>query len=695
MPTLPCTYFPFAFAIAATLLPSYASAFSEEDFLSDIPEVASATRISQPLDDVPVATSLITRQIIEASGMIEIPELLRLVPGFQVYPTNHNKYAVTYHGESSEFPNDLEVRINGRPVYVPLLSTVDWNSLGITLDDIEYIEVVRGSNVPSYGSNALMGAINIVTRSPISQPQNRVTFTAGPDKRRDYTATLSNQHENAQYRLSLSGQKNNGFDFQRDGEEVYQGNLQVTLTPTLYDTFDFSAGFSQGSIVTGQGELSQYDDRDHISSYQHLQWKHESDPFNEYTLQLFHNFLSLKTPSYWASDLLGDPGLQQLNAQLAYLEQQYGDAYPFPSSHVSDFRTLTKGENGSVHVYGGELQLTQRPTTELTLASGVGFRYEDARSDSFIPEAKSVHEENYYAFSNIEWQQTAKLLWNLGVMAEFKTTTDDPAISVRGGANYHIDDTTTVRASLTQAFRTPSLLEQNAETAYVFPEGVPFDYQLKKSDQLKSEKLDAVELGLFLKHPTLHGFTDIKLFFEDSRDGIEGWFFYSDLDLATLAQGYPDEERQLRNSKDYRNRGVEVQTFLQPTPKDLINLAYSYNDISGVLQRGDIRDHKPDRDLSAVAPKHTLSLLYNRRFSPTFDAGFILTHMSKVQWEGSSLHDDFTSLDVKFTQQFPISSGERVSATLMIENLWDAKYSEFHRNNAQERKIYLILSLDF
>lgn len=62
---------------------------------------------------------------------------------------NGNTFAVTYHGLAYEYPRKLEVLIDGRSVYRPLLSNVDWANLGIAVSDMEQIEVIRGPNTPT------------------------------------------------------------------------------------------------------------------------------------------------------------------------------------------------------------------------------------------------------------------------------------------------------------------------------------------------------------------------------------------------------------------------------------------------------------------------------------------------------------------------------------------------------------------
>ena len=58
--------------------------YSEEYFFEEVPVVLSATRLSQPLEDIPASITVIDKQMIRASGALEVPDLLRLVPGFQV-----------------------------------------------------------------------------------------------------------------------------------------------------------------------------------------------------------------------------------------------------------------------------------------------------------------------------------------------------------------------------------------------------------------------------------------------------------------------------------------------------------------------------------------------------------------------------------------------------------------------------------
>ncbi|MCZ7653087.1 MAG: Plug domain-containing protein [Rhodocyclaceae bacterium] len=94
-----------------------------------------------PLADAPGAVTIIDRDLIKASGAREVVDLLRLVPGFQVGAAYSSTPAVAYRGLADEYSRHVQVLVDGRSVYSPyFLGSITWNSLRLSLDDIERIE---------------------------------------------------------------------------------------------------------------------------------------------------------------------------------------------------------------------------------------------------------------------------------------------------------------------------------------------------------------------------------------------------------------------------------------------------------------------------------------------------------------------------------------------------------------------------
>jgi iron complex outermembrane receptor protein len=142
--------------------------------------VSIASKNQQPISETPSAVFVISHEEIRRSGMQSIPELLRKVPGLEVARADANQWAISSRGFNGIFANKLLVMMDGRTVYDPLNSGVYWNEQDYPLEDIERIEVIRGPGATLWGSNAVNGVINIVTRS--AQESQGVLLSGGTSK---------------------------------------------------------------------------------------------------------------------------------------------------------------------------------------------------------------------------------------------------------------------------------------------------------------------------------------------------------------------------------------------------------------------------------------------------------------------------------------------------------------------------------
>jgi iron complex outermembrane receptor protein len=136
--------------------------------LANLP-VTSATKTNQALSDAPAALYVITHDEIVRSGAMTIPDMLRLAPNLYVAQTSAHSWVVTARGFAGNladqaFANKLLVLIDGRTVYNPLFSGVDWDSQDVMPEDIDRIEVISGPGATLWGANAVNGVINIITR---------------------------------------------------------------------------------------------------------------------------------------------------------------------------------------------------------------------------------------------------------------------------------------------------------------------------------------------------------------------------------------------------------------------------------------------------------------------------------------------------------------------------------------------------
>jgi iron complex outermembrane receptor protein len=150
---------------------------SLEDLLNI--EVTSVSKKEQKLSTTAAAIFVITQEDIRRSGATTIPDVLRMAPGVNVAQVNANTWAISIRGFNDIYANKVLVLIDGRSVYNPTFSGVNWDELDVPLEDIERIEVIRGPGGTIWGANAMNGVINIITKSTKSTQGGLISAGTG------------------------------------------------------------------------------------------------------------------------------------------------------------------------------------------------------------------------------------------------------------------------------------------------------------------------------------------------------------------------------------------------------------------------------------------------------------------------------------------------------------------------------------
>lgn len=142
--------------------PSDLLALSLEE-LGDLP-VISASRRTDRLADTPASVHVIHGDELRALGIRSLAEALRLAPTLHVARVNARGYAISARGFTTTLSNKMLVMIDGRPIYTPLFAGVLWDAQDPLVEEIERIEIVSGPGASVWGSNAVNGVINVITR---------------------------------------------------------------------------------------------------------------------------------------------------------------------------------------------------------------------------------------------------------------------------------------------------------------------------------------------------------------------------------------------------------------------------------------------------------------------------------------------------------------------------------------------------
>jgi iron complex outermembrane receptor protein len=142
-------------------------------------QVTTVSKKEQKLSEAGAAVFVISQEDIRRSGATNIPDLLRLVPGIHVAQLDANIWAISVRGFTDRYGDKVLVLIDGRSVYSPLTSGVNWDQQDVPLEDIDRIEVIRGPGGTVWGANAVNGVINIITKSAKDTQGGLASGTAG------------------------------------------------------------------------------------------------------------------------------------------------------------------------------------------------------------------------------------------------------------------------------------------------------------------------------------------------------------------------------------------------------------------------------------------------------------------------------------------------------------------------------------
>ncbi|MCW8911318.1 MAG: TonB-dependent receptor plug domain-containing protein, partial [Gammaproteobacteria bacterium] len=219
---------------------------TENDYFGDLPVVLTTTRLKQSKKNSPTATTIIDREMIEASGFTEIADLLRLAPGMLVnYDSGHIANA-GYQFLYDRYRVRLQVLVDGMSVYTPLFGEMPWTQLGITIDDIDRIEVIRGPSSASYGPNAMTGVISIITKHAVLDSGISLKANQGSMGRSEQFLTMGDTSGNLDYKLSLAARKDDGFENRYDEKDLgvayFRGDYQATDNDVVTFYFNYSSG---------------------------------------------------------------------------------------------------------------------------------------------------------------------------------------------------------------------------------------------------------------------------------------------------------------------------------------------------------------------------------------------------------------------------------------------------------------------
>lgn len=432
-------------------------------------EVTSVSKKSQKLSATAAAIYVITQDDIRHSGALNIPDLLRMVPGVNVARINGNTWAISARGFNEHFSDKLLVMIDGRSVYTPTFSGVYWDSVDMPLEDIERIEVIRGPGGSSWGANAVNGVINIISKEAFQTRGGMITGGGGNLQQGFGTIQYGNQlRKKTDYRI-----------FTRYFNQTHMNGL------TSNDGADqwgiFRAGFRTDSRLTSADKLTL-----------------QGDLYTGREGQTIPQFTSLANPGTYLATLAPaiSGGYFQTSWNRDYSNgsastlQFYFDRYhrggmfnETRNTFNVDFQhRLTWGRRQEI-VWGSAYRNS-------TLNSAGNFSFSLVPADLTTQLFSSFVQDEFALIPN-------RLSFTAGTKLEHNYYTGWGVLPSARLA-WKVSERTTAWAAISRAIRTPSSFDTAPLThpaGSIGPGGVPIVFQIEGNPGVRNEDLLAYEAG--------------------------------------------------------------------------------------------------------------------------------------------------------------------------------------------------------
>jgi outer membrane receptor protein involved in Fe transport len=630
------------------------------------PVVVSGTRDQRAVGDLPVSATVVTREEIINSPGRSIEENLRALAGVQLVPDNSAMLfplqpTISIRGMGvGDTADRVLVLIDGIPLNGGFFGNILWNR--VPKEMVERVEVVRGASSSLYGSYAMGGVVNIVTRVP-TQRSGSLDASYGQQNSVSSNLWYSDALPDKRAALAVNGNFYDTDGFFRHEERPpvegrqsarlynFQGRGNLTLAPSVkaFLRAGYNSQASNGPFQLEETDTAIADvstgvdvDADQVglfnvrAFYAHEDYRVDNVDVPEPTVSFVSNRHQTTSNDYgisgqWskalgllASRLLAGVDFRRVHGKD---DQDVFNAPGVFASHI-----VGEGIQTSVGVFG---ELSVRPLPKLELLGNLRF--------------------DYFLDSN------GKITTD-GVRQNFSDR-DLTVWSPRFAARYQIVDQIAVRGAYYQGFRAPSLAElyRSFET--------PTFRGLSNPD-LKEERTWGGDLGLEYQWWRLSG--QINGFYNEVKD------FVGSVEVPDVVDKFTVQASNVAKTRAY---GMELVVNTQIT-RDL-SFIVNYTLMNATVIEGPLKNNKVE---GAPHDSASFSLLYRAPFGLAFNGRARYIGETFQDISNEAVQDAHWVFDLYLSYQM----FKHLQAFFGITNVFDQKYiaDGFGQSLAAPRQVY-------
>jgi len=526
----------------------YASPETDDASLSDLlkTKIYSASKKPEDGRKSPAAQYVITEEDLKQMNVRHLADALRTVPGLQVSKISNNKWMVASRGFGEQFSNKLLVLIDGRPAYTTLFSGVVWDQQDVPIQDIKQIEVIRGPGATMWGSNAVNGVINVITKSSEETIGTKVTTTTG----------FTDGGENQTVIEATHGAR-------LDEESTMRGTVKLRSDPSytpVRKTNNFDDDWQGGSANLRYDAKTESNESLTVQGNTYLNSSEQTYTFPSLVAAPF----TLRTTGSekskggnllvnWTKGLSNDESIN-LKGYVDYFDWSYSES-------------TAKMVNANAEAQYDFLLFDSWETL-----SSIGYKVssDNINNGSYLtytPDSYTAHFLDLLLQTKVPLIEK-KLFLTAGSRLETNSYTD-LALSPSVKLSYEPSPLVMLWSSWSRAHRIPSRGTYHLTTLLA---GTPGGFvAFVPNSDFDSEEVDAYEAGVRIN--PLRGLQLDTAVFYDRYEKLRTF-------EPTTAFGNISNPRILRNSGGAETHGIEVSAAYQTTPDLRFNAGYSYHKLS-------------------------------------------------------------------------------------------------------------------
>ncbi len=519
-------------------------------FITETP-IVSASKYVQLISDLPIKAEIIPASSFSKNDFTNLEDALRYVPGINM--TDDQISIRGSSGYSRGAGSRVMLTLDGIPFYTGDTGETIWEVIPTAI--IKDVEIIKGAASSLYGSSAIGGVINVLTKDFSSQPVTYFKSGIGFYNKPSYNEwNWSNQYRSFNSLTIGHSQKINKFSFgislsRLEDNSYRQNNFSKKYLGFLKAKYDFSSLSSLTML------LNTFNKR----SGNFVYWKDSRN--------------ALVPPD-------ADQGQRvSTNRHLLGLiyKNIYSDKFYYEARASYYYTNWDDGSqannNSTTNLYRGEFQTTYKPLEDAVLVSGIEASNTNVHSNIFGNRSSNsfgVYSQIDYDLSKL-WKGTLGLRYDYTKIDSIKSNS---AFSPKAGINFKPFTNLILRAFAGTGFRAPTLAEAFTSTT---SNGVT----IKPNPKLKPESSFNAEVGVNYQLNSIVNFdasifqnelydfiepgvdaTDGKIKFDNvTRARVQGFEFVSNLTFLNNALNFS-------LSYDYLwARDLNMKTFLKYRPR--------------------------------------------------------------------------------------------------------------------------------